>query len=59
MDKVLLAVKSRTVWTIVAMFVIGGVGAVNQYIPVEARPLVEGALALLAMYFRVNPQAQA
>jgi len=59
MDKVKTAVKSRTAWTIIAMFFIGGVEAVTQFIPGAWLPLVQGALGLLAIYFRVNRKADA
>ena len=46
--------RSRTVWTILAMFVIGGTEAVTGVIPVAFIPYVQGALGLLATYFRIN-----
>ncbi|MES2006890.1 MAG: hypothetical protein V4436_02145 [Patescibacteria group bacterium] len=55
MNKVLLALKSRTIWTIVLMFVIGGVNAVSTFIPPVVEVPLMGALSFLAMYFHVNP----
>ena len=55
MDKLQLAVKSKTTWTIVAMFLIGGVNAVASFIPSDFQSVVMGALGLLAVYFKVNP----
>jgi len=55
MNKVGLALKSKTVWTIVAMFIIGGTNAVTQFIPSGWEPGVQGALGLLAIWFKVNP----
>lgn len=57
MDKLSLLLRSRTAWTIVVMFLVGGVQAVDAFIPVGAKPLVEGALAFTALYFRANPKA--
>lgn len=47
--------KSRTVWTVFAMFLIGGVQAVSAFIPVPFQSFVEGILGLAAVYFHVNP----
>lgn len=47
--------KSRTVWTVVALFIIGGTNAVSSYIPSGLEPIVMGALSLLAVYFKLNP----
>jgi len=52
MEKIL---RSRTTWVIVAMFFIGGVEAVSGFIPGGFIPYVNGALALLALYFKQNP----
>ena len=55
MNKLTLALKSRTTWTIVVMFLVGGVNAVASFIPAGLETPVLGALALLAVYFKVNP----
>jgi hypothetical protein len=55
MNKVLLALKSRTVWTVVALVLINGIPAVRGFIPAQYLPYVDGAIGLLAMYFKVNP----
>ena len=57
MDKVKLALKSRTVWTVVVLFIIHGVTGVHDSIPVAVQPVVDAVLSLLAIYFRVNPKA--
>ena len=49
------AIKSRTVWSIVLLFVVGGVEAINGYIGPELLPYVEGVLGLAAVWFKVNP----
>ena len=51
-------ISSRANWAVVAMFVVGGVEAINQYIPVEFLPLVEAVLGLLAIYFIRNPSQE-
>ena len=56
MEKLLTALKSRTVWTVVLLFLISGVNAVQQYVPADYLTPVQGLLALLAVYFRVNPK---
>lgn len=55
MNKIILALKSRTVWTVIVMFLIGGVNAVASFIPAGLETPVMGALALLAAYFKVTP----
>ena len=55
MNKLTLALKSRTTWTIVVMFLVGGVNAVASFIPAGFETPILGALALLAVYFKVNP----
>lgn len=47
--------KSRTFWTILAMFIVGGVNAIVPFMPAEAQTIVMGVLGLLATYFHVNP----
>lgn len=55
-NKLKLAFKSRTVWTVIAMFIIGGVNGVHDIIPSAYITLTDGILGLLAIYFRVNPR---
>lgn len=55
MNTITLALKSRTVWTVVAMFVIGGFGAISSLIPAGDMVYVQGVLSLLAVYFKLNP----
>jgi hypothetical protein len=55
MEKLTLALKSRTVWTVVATVVMNSLNANMQFIPSDLVPYVNGLLALAAMYFHVNP----
>lgn len=48
-------IKSRTFWTIVAMFIIGGINAVVPFMPADVQTLVMGGLSILAGYFHFNP----
>lgn len=43
--------KSRTFWTVVAMFVVGGGNAILPVIPPAAQTILEALLGLLAAYF--------
>ncbi len=56
-EKLSIAVKSRTVWTIVVMFLIGGIVGVKNMLPPAWVTLIDALLGILAIYFRVNPQA--
>lgn len=56
MNKIIMAVKSRTVWTVVAMVLVNGITSIQSMIPAQYLPIVNGVLGLLAVYFRINPQ---
>ena len=58
MDKIKLAIVSRTTWTIVALFVINGFGGIHDFIPHNVIAVLDPILSILAIYFRVNPQAE-
>ncbi len=58
MSKIALTLRSRTFWTIVLLFVIGGFDSISNVIPAGMATPVEGVLALLAAYFHVNPSQQ-
>ena len=47
--------KSRTVWTVFAMFLVGGIQAVSALLPTEGQTLVLAVLSIVAGYFHVNP----
>lgn len=47
--------KSRTVWTIIVLFVINGVAGIHDTIPVNLLPFIDGILGILAIYFKLNP----
>jgi len=51
-------IKSRTTWTIVGMFLVGGVNAITEFIPASFLPIVEGGLGILAIYFKQNPSQE-
>jgi len=55
MDKFQLALKSRTTWTIVVLFVIGGFQNITGYIPESIMPIINSVLGLLAIYFKISP----
>ncbi len=46
--------RSRTFWTIVAMFVVGGGNAVVQVLPAGAQAFIVLALSALASYFHLQ-----
>jgi hypothetical protein len=47
--------KSRTVWTVFLMFVVGGVNAITQFLPPEIQSTAMAVLSGLAVYFHTNP----
>lgn len=50
--------KSRTFWTIVAMFVISGGTAIIPNLPAAIQPILTGFLGILAIYYHTNPSQQ-
>ena len=48
-------IKSRTVWVILATFVLAGFEGIREFIPVAFQVYVYGGLGLLATYFKLNP----
>lgn len=51
MDKIILALKSRTVWTTILNLVV----MLAPVLPPAWKDLVGSVLALLAIYFHVSP----
>jgi hypothetical protein len=56
MEKIKLALKSRTVWTIIVLFIINGITGIDEYTPETFDNIVNPLLTLIAIYFRVNPK---
>lgn len=54
MNKVLNVLKSRTVITIIVLFVINGVGGIHDLIPSAYLPVIDFVLSSAAIYFRIN-----
>lgn len=55
MNKINKALKSRTVWTIMALFLINGFNAISAELSPEVLAVVNPILGLLAIYFKVSP----
>ena len=55
MVKVAQALKSRTFWTLVALFIINGINGIHNQIPPVLVGFIDLALSALATYFHVNP----
>jgi len=49
-------IKSRTVLTIIVLFLINGIPAIREFIPSGILPVIDAGLSLLAIYFRVAPK---
>ena len=47
--------KSRRLWALVAMFLVGGIEAIATFIPDAIETPLLGILALLVAYFSFNP----
>ena len=51
-----MALKSRTVWMGVCMFLVAGITGVQDMIPEAVRTPLLGILTFAVAYFRVNPK---
>lgn len=58
MNKISLALRSRTTWTIVVLFVINGVSGIRESIPPGWLEPLDALLSILAIYFRASPRAK-
>lgn len=54
MEQIIKALKSRTVWTVVLLFVINGVEGIKDVLSTEAYTGLNALFTALAVYFRVN-----
>jgi hypothetical protein len=57
-NRVVSALKSRTIWTIIVITILNGVPAASDLIPPSFLPYVDFVLGFLAIYFRVNPRVK-
>lgn len=57
MEKLLSYLKSRTVLTVILMFLVNGVTGIQEFIPEAYLPIVNAVLSLLAIYYRVEARA--
>jgi len=53
-EKIITALKSRTVWTIVVLFIMNGITGIDDFTPESFDNIANPILSLLAIYFRVN-----
>lgn len=58
MNKFEQILKSRTCWTIVALFFIGGVQNISGFLPESIMPIIQSILGLLAIYFKITPSQE-
>lgn len=57
-NKIKLALRSRTVWSTIILFLISGFQGIKGAIPAEWFELIIAILAVLSIHFRVNPRAE-
>lgn len=48
-------IKSRTFWTIVIMFLVGGIQSIHAVFPGDWATVAEGFLGMLATFYHLNP----
>jgi len=49
-------IKSRTVITVIVLFLINGITGIRELIPSGILPIVDAVLSLAAIYFRISPK---
>lgn len=54
-QKILLALKSRTAWTAVLMFVVNGLQGIKPLLSPQWMSVVDAMLTVLIVLFHVNP----
>lgn len=54
MDKLKTALTSRTVWTIIFMFIINGLAGIADSIPADTMTTINAVLSVIAIYFRID-----
>lgn len=47
--------KSRTFYTVLAMFVVGGLNAIVPVLPADVQAIAMAVLGVAATYFHTNP----
>lgn len=60
MRKLQIALKSRTTWVLIGLFVLNGIVGIREYLvelPGPVLELLDGALVIAGTYFRVNRKA--
>ena len=55
MHKIAQALKSRTFWTLVALFIINGITGIREQISPQMLTTIDAILTVLAVYFKLNP----
>jgi len=55
MNKIKQVLTSRTVWSLVALFLFNGISAINSEVPASMTPFVSALLGILTIYFKVFP----
>ena len=50
--------KSRTVWMIIVLFILNGVGGIREQISPSLLSVIDATIAVLGIYFRVNPKQE-
>jgi hypothetical protein len=58
MDKIIKAITSRTVWTVLVMVAINVVPVVGDYVNPVTLDLINAILGALAVYFRINTKVK-
>lgn len=54
MNKIKLALSSRTVWTLIVLFIINGIAGIHDSINPTVLNVLDPILGILAIYFKVN-----
>ena len=58
MDKLSLALRSRTAWMFMALFVVNGIGGVREFFSPQILTILDALIGAFGIWFRVNPMAK-
>ncbi len=56
--KLIQSLGSRTVWSVIVLFIVNGIEGIREFISVDWLPFIDGILGMAIVYFRANPRVK-
>ncbi len=57
-EKLIQSLGSRTVWSVIVLFIVNGFEGIREFLPTGFLPYIDGILGMLIVYFRANPKVK-